>query len=105
MHAHVNFFGWASLALVSLIYHVHPQAAQTRLAQWHFWFHNLGLPLFMISLFFLLSGYPSAEPLVGIGAAITFSGILLFGINVLRTVSGTGAAKAPQYAWSEENPS
>jgi len=87
VHAHINLLGWASLGLIGLIYHLYPQAAQTTLARWHFWLHTIGLPVFMISLFVLLSGHASAEPVVGIGAAITFAGLLLFSINLLCTVS------------------
>ena len=33
VHAHVNLLGWATQALVALIYRVFPQAAETRLAR------------------------------------------------------------------------
>ena len=94
VHAHINLLGWASLALISLIYHVHPQAAQTRLAQWHFWLHSLGLPVFMVSLFLLLSGNASAGPAVAIGATTTLVGIVLFVINVMRFVGAKGSANS-----------
>lgn len=69
-----------------MIYHVYPEAARTRHAQWHFWLHNLGLPVFMVGQFLMLSGRDPAQPVVAIGATITLVGILSFGINVLRTV-------------------
>jgi hypothetical protein len=87
VHADINLLGWASLALVGLIYYVYPQAARTRLARWHFWLHNIGLPIFMVGLFIPHSGHPSTEPVVGIGATITLVGIVLFVINVLRVAS------------------
>jgi len=30
VHAHLNLLGWASLALVGLVYHAYPQAAETQ---------------------------------------------------------------------------
>jgi len=42
--------GWASLALAGLVYHFYPAASITRLARFHFWLHNIGLPLFMVGL-------------------------------------------------------
>ena len=64
VHAHVNLLGWASLALVGVIYHLYPAAAETRLARVHFWLHNLGLPVFMVSLAVMLAGNPAANAAV-----------------------------------------
>ena len=68
---------------IGLIYHVHPKAAQTRLAQLHFWLHNVGLPIFMVSLFLQLSGHAEARPGIAAGAIITLAGIMMFAINLL----------------------
>lgn len=84
VHAHVNLLGWVSLGMFALIYHVHPEAARTRLACWHFWLHNIGLPVFMVSLFLERSGVEGAEAFVGAGAGVTFVGVVLFGVNLLR---------------------
>jgi hypothetical protein len=35
VHAHINLLGWATLALMGVVYHVHPAAAETRLAAVH----------------------------------------------------------------------
>ena len=89
VHAHINLLGWASLALVGVLYRLHPDAARTALARWHFWLHNLGLPLFMVSLFLLLSGHAWAGPIVGAGAITTLAGLALFAVNVVRTLNAT----------------
>jgi cbb3-type cytochrome oxidase subunit 1 len=57
VHAHVLLLGWATLALAGVIYHLHPLAAQTRLAKLHFWIHNLALPPFTIGLSLFLAGH------------------------------------------------
>ena len=94
LHAHINLLGWASLALAGLIYHHYPVAAATRLAQWHFWLHNIGLPVFMIALAFRLSGYEQAERVIAMGALLTLVGVQLFVINVIRNLRPAAASRA-----------
>ena len=86
VHAHLLLLGWASFALVGLVYHLYPAAAETRLARIHFWLHNLGLPVFMVALGMLLTGHPSAGPLVGISALVVILGLTSFVTNVLVNV-------------------
>ena len=89
LHAHLALLGWASLAIAGLIYHLYPAAAQSKLGAIHFWLHNIGLPIMMIGLFFVLGGNTAIEPVVAVGASITTIGILLFAINVLRNVKSS----------------
>lgn len=97
VHAHLNLLGWASLALVGLVYHAFPAAAETRLARIHFWLHNLGLPPLMIALALMLSGNAALEPVVGILSLIVWLGIILFVVNVwlaVRPAAAPGALRA-----------
>ena len=97
VHAHLNLLGWASLALVGLVYHAFPQAAETRLARIHFWLHNLGLPPLMIALALMLSGNAALEPVVGIFSLIVWLGIILFVANIwlaVRPAAAPGALRA-----------
>lgn len=92
VHAHILLLGWASLALAGLVYHFYPAAASTRLARFHFWLHNLGLPLFMVGLGVMLTGNESLFLLVVAGASAVIIGLVLFAANVLfniRSVSPT----------------
>jgi hypothetical protein len=84
VHAHLNLLGWASLGLAGCIYHIYPEAAKTKLAQLHFWLHNIGLPVFMAGLFAQFCDVPAAEPFVRIGAGMTYAGIVWFVVNLLR---------------------
>lgn len=93
VHAHINLLGWASLALAGLIYHLYPAAAATRLARIHFWLHNIGLPVFMVALAFMLSGNEAFDPLVGVGATITVLGMIVFAANVLINVKADAPAR------------
>jgi hypothetical protein len=94
VHAHINLLGWASLALVGLVYHAYPAAAETRLARIHFWLHNLGLPPLMVVLALMLSGNAAMEPLVGIFSMVVALGIALFVINVWLAVRPAAAPVA-----------
>jgi len=97
VHAHLNLLGWASLALVGLVYHAFPQAAETRLARIHFWLHNLGLPPLMIALALMLSGNAALEPVVGIFSLIVWLGVILFVVNIwlaVRPAAAPGALRA-----------
>ena len=86
VHAHLLLLGWASLALAGIIYHLYPAASTTRLARIHFWLHNIGLPVFMLSLGLMLSGLEAAGPFVGLGAGVVLIGLALFLTNVLLNV-------------------
>ena len=86
VHAHILLLGWASLALAGLVYHFYPAAAGTRLARFHFWLHNLGLPLFMVGLGVMLTGNESLFLLVVVGASAVIIGLVLFAANVLLNI-------------------
>ncbi len=104
VHAHVNLLGWASLALVGLVYHAFPAASGTRLAHVHFWLHNLGLPPLMIALALLVTGRPALEPVVGILSIVVAAGVIVFVVNIWRTVPGSPASAATAVGRSAARP-
>ncbi|WP_248927010.1 cytochrome-c oxidase [Paenibacillus hamazuiensis] len=87
VHAHINLVGWVSLCLAGLIYSVYPQSGETKLAKTHFWLHNIGLPIMMIGLALLVSGVAGTEPIIAVGGTLTAIGVLLFVINIFKTVN------------------
>jgi len=89
VHAHILLLGWASLALAGLVYHLYPAASTTRLARGHFWLHNIGLPMFMVTLGLLLSGREALVPLVAGSAIVVLLGLAIFAVNVLMNVRTT----------------
>lgn len=91
VHAHLNLLGWVSMALFGLIYQAWPAAGETRLAQWHFWIHNLSVPVFMAVLFMMLLGNAAMGPVVGMVATVTLIGIVLFAVNLWRTIPAANA--------------
>jgi hypothetical protein len=68
------------------VYHFYPAAATTRLARFHFWLHNIGLPLFMVGLGLLLTGNESVFLLVLVSAIAVIVGLVLFAANVLLNI-------------------
>ena len=86
VHAHLLLLGWASLALAGVVYHLYPAASTTRLARFHFWLHNIGLPLFMVGLGLVLTGNESMLPLVIVSSIAVIVGLLLFAANVLLNI-------------------
>jgi cbb3-type cytochrome oxidase subunit 1 len=86
VHAHINLLGWATFALAGLIYVLFPRAAATRLATWHFWLQNIGVPVFLLSLVFVVSGNAAAIPLTIAGSFITLAAMIVFLANVFANV-------------------
>jgi len=87
VHAHLNLLGWASMAVMALIYKSYPDAGGTALAKVHFWLHAIFLPVFMALLAAMLAGNnPALGPAVGITAMLLGLGILAFVVNILRFV-------------------
>ncbi|MED2974711.1 Cytochrome C and Quinol oxidase polypeptide I [Bacillus sp. OV194] len=86
VHAHVNLLGWTALTLAGIIYHLFPEAAASRLGKIHFWLHNIGLPVMLLSLSFYVYGHEQAETFIAIGATITALGIVLFAVNIWKNV-------------------
>lgn len=92
VHAHLLLLGWASLALAGVVYHLYPAASLTRLARWHFWLHNVGLPAFMSGLALILTGRAWAMPVTVTGAVAVLLGLVLFAANVLVHAKPQAAA-------------
>lgn len=87
VHVHINLLGWASMALAGIIYHLYPAAVNNKLAKFHFWGTNIGLPIMMLGLAaLLLTGSGAFTPAISIGATIVVLSVLVFVYNVLKNV-------------------
>ena len=82
VHTHVTLLGWTTMTLAGIIYHLFPEAAKSALCKIEFILFNIGLPIMMLGLAFLLYGY-NAIAVVSIGATVTSIAILVLTINVL----------------------
>jgi len=87
VHVHINLLGWTSLTLAGILYHLFPSLTASKLSKWHFWLHNIGLPIMMISLAMIVAAQNAAfVPGTAIGATLTALGILLFVWNILKNL-------------------
>jgi hypothetical protein len=98
VHAHLNLLGWASFCLIGLLYRTHPALALTHLAKVHFWLHNLGLPVMMVGLFFVLRGESQFIPMVVVGAVSVVISIACFVANVMRVLNDDRVSDSIVYA-------
>lgn len=89
VHSHVILLGWMTMGITGLVYLIAPACANSRLAGWHFWLHNIGLPVMMISLAIQEYGHPEFEPGTGLGSIIVLVALTLFTINVFRNLKPT----------------
>lgn len=84
VHAHINLLGWVSMALFGLFYRSVPAAAETGLAKFHFWLHNIAVPIQMGLLTMVLTGDEAMHPPLGIASIAVGIGFLLFAINLWK---------------------
>jgi hypothetical protein len=90
VHAHINLLGWVALALIGLIYRLHPHLQQGWLAQAHYWLHTVGLVVFMGSFAWGLAAGAKPVPFIAAGATMVSLAVLLFAANVFtRLRSGS----------------
>ncbi|AMX85036.1 cytochrome-c oxidase [Geobacillus subterraneus] len=92
VHVHINLLGWTALTLAGIIYHLFPQAAATKWAKVHFWLHNIGLPLMMIGLIFVVYGHEAFVPLTAFGGVLVVLGVISFAIAVLQRVRASSSS-------------
>lgn len=87
VHVHINLLGWMSLSIAGIIYILFPKLGRTPAARAHFWLHNIGLPVMMISIALaILEVSPIFFPIATIGGAATVIGIFFFGYNILKNL-------------------
>jgi cbb3-type cytochrome oxidase subunit 1 len=86
-HAHINLLGWASLAIIGVIYTVYPDAGKTKLAVVQFWLHNIGLPLLVVSMLMFPNGINSVGiPTAAVGGLLVIASVVVFVVNVFGKV-------------------
>jgi len=92
VHSHLTLLGWASMGLTGVLYRYFPAAARTRLAAWHFWLYQIGLPAMLLGLVALYSGIKAAEPVVGFASIALLVSVVMFWWAVVSARSGAAAA-------------
>ena len=68
------------------MYSVYPDAGRSRLAQVHFWLHNVSLPVMMGSLAWFLKGHPEVVPILATAEIVAAGGVIAFAANVFLNI-------------------
>jgi len=89
VHAHINLLGWASMALVGLIYDRFPKAGGSRLGVIHFWSFNLLSPVLIAGLIFMFAGHPEMEPVMVVGSLGILASLIVFAVNLFLNAKRT----------------
>jgi len=85
-HAHVMLAGWVTSALFSFFYHLFPSAGQRTLATIHFWLTAVSGIGLVGSLYLVMSGNDSMEPVLGIASIGFLLGMILFAFIALPAI-------------------
>ncbi|SET32814.1 Cytochrome C and Quinol oxidase polypeptide I [Salinibacillus kushneri] len=87
VHVHINLLGWTALTLIGIIYVLFPHLTERVYAKIHFWLHNVGLPIMMISLAVMLqTGNMNSIPLItssAVGGTLVLIGVVFFAFNII----------------------
>lgn len=88
-HAHVNLVGFATTAIFGVIYSIYPGAANNSLGKVHFWLHNLGVPVFLLSAFLVqIPGMlDTAHIFTYLGGGAFGLGVIVFIVNALKNIN------------------
>jgi hypothetical protein len=86
VHAHTMVAGWLMSAVFAYFYHLFPDAGRGVLATIHFWLTAVSGIGLLVSLYFLLAGNLSAEPVTAVSSIGLFVAMLLFAAIALPTV-------------------
>jgi hypothetical protein len=85
-HAHIMLAGWVTSAIFAFFYHLFPSAGDKTLATVHFWLTAVSVIGFVVSLYFLMAGNESMEPVLGIASIGFLLGMLLFAFIALPVI-------------------
>jgi hypothetical protein len=66
------------MGLTALLYRSFPNAAQSRLALWHFYLYQLAVPVMLGAVAALVTGSKDAEPVAGLASAALVVSVLMF---------------------------
>jgi cbb3-type cytochrome oxidase subunit 1 len=85
VHAHINLVGWASLAIIGLIYKAYPELGEAKLARIQFWLHNVGLPMLIVSMvIFTTDSHQVGIPFAVLGGLLIIVSVILMTVNVFK---------------------
>lgn len=93
VHSHISLLGWLTMAATGFVYLLIPGCAEGRLAGMHFWGHNLGLPVMIVSLVAHDLGYVGAEKFIAAGSMVVLISLSAFAMNLIINGDSRSLAK------------
>ena len=82
-HAHIMVAGWIMSSVFAFFYHLFPDIGAKRMAFVHFWVQAVSGIVLVVTLFFLLKGNESLEPITAVASFGFLAGMLIFAWNAL----------------------
>lgn len=95
VHAHINLLGWVTSALFGGYYALNPQKAQGWLPRIQCAVFTIGLIVMLPTLYYLYTGHPEIEPVLGGGSMAVALGVVLFAAVVFTRGRGAAAVLQP----------
>lgn len=89
VHAHMNLLGFALMSIFGLAYRLIPKLTIGWMARAHFWLHQVGVLIFVIFLYLLLSesmAPATAGPILSIGEVAIILGTLIWLVNLWQNL-------------------
>ncbi|MBL9051044.1 MAG: hypothetical protein JNK19_13120 [Tabrizicola sp.] len=87
VHAHINLLGFTLMTIFGLAYRLMPELAEGLIPKLHFWLHQIGSLLLLISLTLLMTGRVAEAtigPLFPILEAAILLGAVLWLVNLFK---------------------
>ncbi len=81
-HAHINLLGWVTSALFGTYLALNPAKAAGLLPRLQYGVYVLGVLAMGTSLYLMLDGNASIEPVVAVSSLVAFAGVLLFAVII-----------------------
>ena len=94
-HAHMNLLGWVTMSIFAVFYRLFPAAAAQKLAKVHFWIYVPAHFVQMVTLYMLMKGMESIEPVLAIASFAVAAGIIVFAVNLWKHTAVPAAAAQP----------
>jgi len=89
IHVHVNLLGWALAAVAGLTYCFLPQAGDSKWGKAHFWLHQIGVPVMLISLYFVLMERTAFVPGLLVGEVLVVGSVICYLVNLIVNVNAS----------------
>lgn len=89
VHAHINLLGFTLMTLFGLSYRVIPALAEGWIGRAHFFLHQIGTLIALVSLFLLLSGRVAEAaigPVIGLSEGAIVLGAVMWLANLVRSL-------------------